>query len=55
MPQYKLIRMTNKSSKYAWVLTKAYPGFFNYVYCTQAQVDAAESMEALYHEGLNNG
>lgn len=53
MVSYKLMR--SKSSNYPWVLTKSYPGYFNYVHCTQAQVDAAMSMEALYHEGLKNG
>lgn len=53
--EYKLIKNGNKASKYPWVITKSYPGFFNYFYCSDKQKKAFPDLAQLYKEARKNG
>lgn len=39
MVEYKLLPYNNKNSSYKYVVTRTYLGFFDYRYCTKANVD----------------
>lgn len=52
---YKLIKYSNPSSQYKHVVTRTYPGFFNYHYCKQADVDKyKEDLPKLYQVSKDN-
>lgn len=55
MVEYKLLAYKNRFSKYKWVVTRTYPGFFDYRYCIQADVDKyKEDLSTLYRVSKDN-
>lgn len=56
MIEYKLVKSNNRGARYPFTIVRSYPGFFNYYYCTQADVDEyKDDLPKLYEVSRKNG